>query len=75
MAAILTEIVSILTGALTSFGTAIGSALSALIGSVMIENGSLSTFGGIMFIFFGLSLAVGLSKLIWSFVTSLGKRN
>lgn len=79
MTAVLQEIISILVGGLVEFGTGIGSALGSMVTSIFLEtNGdttTLSVFGGIICIFAGISLAVGLSRWVVNFVTSLGASN
>lgn len=70
---ILTDIISLLTGSITGIATAIGSGLSTLVGSILIQNGTLSTFGMFMFIFMGISLAIGLSKFVLNWCLKLGK--
>lgn len=73
MTAILTEIINLLTGGLTAMATGIGSGLNSLVSSIFLtETNTLSTFGGIIIIFAGIALAVGLSRWIVNFLTSLG---
>lgn len=77
---ILTEIVTLLTGALTSLGSAIGSALSGLTKSVFLEEVTsggttttqLSTFGVVIVVFGAISLAFGVSRLVVSWISSFG---
>lgn len=79
MTAVLTEIVSLLVGALTSFATGIGEGLSAMVTSIFLNGDgseqSLSAFGAVIVIFAGISLAIGLSRWVTQFITSLGARN
>ena len=79
MTAVLTEIVGLLVGALTSFATGIGEGLSAMVTAIFLEGSgetqSLSAFGGVIMIFAGISLAIGLSRWVTQFITSLGARN
>ena len=74
MIAVLQEIISILTGGITGIATGIGSGLSELATSIFLnEAGSaLSLFGGLIVVFAGISLAVGLCRWFMNFVTSLG---
>lgn len=77
MSAILTEIISLLIGGITGIATGIGEGLSNLVQSIFVnvsESGemSLTTFGGLIVVFAGVSLAIGLSKFIVNWVTSLG---
>lgn len=67
------SIISILTGGISSLSYGIGSGLTDLVSSIFISsNGGLSLFGGVIIVFAGLSLAIGLCRLIISFITSLG---
>lgn len=81
MTAILNEIIDLLVGGITGIATGIGSGLANLVQSIFLkvgENGAiegLSTFGGVVIVFAGVSLAIGLSKLVVHWVTSLGASN
>ena len=79
MTTILTEIINILVGGLTSFATGFGSGLTALVGAIFIDSSGatpqLSTMGGLIVVFAGVSLAIGLSRWVLDFCTSLGARN
>lgn len=83
MDSILSEIISYLTGGITGIAEGIGSGLSVLARDMFLtyttaaEGGAvtitgLSTFGALVCIFAGIGLAVGLSRLIFNWVTSLG---
>lgn len=80
---ILVEIVNILVGGLTRMGEGIGSGLNTMVTSLFIETTGtgaeatqhLSTFGGVVAIFGGIALAVGLTTLVTKFIMSLGGRN
>ena len=80
MGAVLTEIITLLTSGLTEMAKGIGSGLTSLVTSIFLEtsgDGSaavtkLSVFGGVIIIFAGISLAVGLSRWVVNWVTSLG---
>lgn len=78
---ILTAIIELLVGGITGVANGIGSGLSTLAKSVFLEVGEagavtgLSAFGSLIVIFAGISLAIGLSRWIVNFVTSLGARN
>ena len=78
MSTILQEIISLLVAGITGIASGIGSGLSSLVQSIFLtvgENGAiegLSTFGGVIVVFAGISLAVGLSKWVVNWVTSLG---
>ena len=81
MTSILTEIISLLVAGITGIATGIGEGLSNLVQSIFLnvgESGSiegLSTFGGVIVIFAGVSLAIGLSRWVVNWVTSLGSSN
>ncbi len=77
MSAVLTEIIELLTGGLTAMATGIGGGLSALVTSIFLDTSTegttkLSVFGGVIVIFAGISLAIGLSRWVTNWVTSLG---
>lgn len=76
MTGVLTEIIEILTGGITGMATGIGSGLTALVTSIFLtgegETMALSAFGGVIIVFAGISLAVGLSRWVVNWVTSLG---
>lgn len=80
MTAILTEIISILVGGITGIASGIGQGLTQLVESIFIVKGaegamSLSTFGGVIIVFAGVSLAIGLSRFVVNWLTSLGASN
>lgn len=79
MTGVLTEIIGLLVGALTSFATGIGQGLSAMVTSIFLdgtgESMGLSVFGSVIIIFAGISLAIGLSRWVTNFITSLGASN
>lgn len=80
MSAILTEIISLLTGGITGIASGVGQGVSSLVQQIFITTGeggaqSLSTFGGVVVVFAGVSLAIGLCRWVMSFLTSLGARN
>lgn len=79
MATILTEIISLLVGGINGIATGIGQGLSTLATSIFLTGTgtssdpySLSTFGALVAVFGGISLAIGLSRLIVKWVSSLG---
>lgn len=76
--AILQAIIEILVGGITSVAQGIGSGLSTLATSVFLtgtgETQTLSTFGILIVVFAGISLAIGLSKFVVKWVASLGAR-
>lgn len=80
MSALLVEIIQLLVGGISGVATGIGNGLSELAKSIFISTGAegaqtLSVFGGLIVIFAGISLAIGLSRWVVNFVTSLGARN
>ena len=79
MTQILQEIITLLTAGITQLATGIGTGLKSLVSSIFLEvsgdTTTLSTFGGIVVVFAGISLAIGLCRWVMSFVTSLGAFN
>lgn len=77
MSAVLQEIITLLVSGLSQMATGIGSGLNALVTNIFLETpaggtAQLSTFGGIIIVFAGIALAVGLCRWVVNFVTSLG---
>ena len=76
MGAIVTEIVDILTSGIAGIATGIGGGLATLVQNIFLDvegdTKKLSLFGGVIVVFAGVSLAIGLSKWVLSWVTSLG---
>lgn len=80
---IMQAVIEILVGGITQVAEGIGSGLSTLAQSVFLQTtGSgdsatttLSTFGVLIVVFAGISLAIGLSRWVVNFVASLGARN
>lgn len=80
---IMQEVIEILVGGLSSMAQGIGTGLSTLAQSIfLVTTGSgdsatttLSTFGILVVVFAGISLAIGLSRWVVNFVASLGARN
>lgn len=78
MTNILTEITSLLVSGITSLASGIGSGLAELVQAIFLkvnESGNiegLSVFGGLIVVFAGVSLAIGLSRWVVNWVTSLG---
>ena len=76
-------IIEILVGGITEMAKGIGGGLSTLAQSIFLQTTgegasattSLSTFGILIVVFAGISLAVGLSRWVVNFVASLGARN
>ena len=76
MTGVLTEIISLLVGGITGIATGIGQGLSNLVTSIFLEGEGdamkLSVFGGVIVVFAGVSLAIGLSRWVTNWVTTLG---
>lgn len=80
---IMQSIIEILFGGITQVAQGIGSGLSTLAQSVFLQTTgqgesattTLSTFGVLIVVFAGISLAIGLSRWVVNFVASLGARN
>lgn len=80
---IMQAVIEILVGGITEVAKGIGGGLSTLAQSVFLTTtgeGStatttLSTFGVLIIVFAGISLAIGLSRWVVNFVASLGARN
>lgn len=76
MSAVVTEIITTLTSGIAGMATGIGTGLSTLAKSIFLdstaETTKLSAFGGLIVVFAGISLAVGLSRWVVNWVTSLG---
>ena len=77
MQAVLTEIISLLVGGITGIAEGIGEGLSTLATSIFLTGDAssgyeLSVFGCLIAVFGGISLAIGLSRLVVKWVASLG---
>ena len=78
MGAVLTELVELMTSGLTEYAAGIGTGMQEFATSMFLktsetgEVAGLSTLGGLVAIFGGVSLAIGLSTLFFNWVTSLG---
>ena len=78
MSTVLTEFVNLLVGAIESLGTGIAAGVVNLAKALFLveSQGSitgLSIFGGLVAIFAGIALAVGITTRVYLWVTSLGK--
>lgn len=71
---ILDTIVSILTGGIVGVSAGVGAGVSTLVSDIFITNNTLSVFAGMIVVFAGISLAIGLSRWIMNFLTSLGAK-
>ena len=76
---IVTAIIEILVSGLKAMGEGIGSGLYSMVQSIFLtgtgESQTLSTFGILIVVFAAISLAIGLSRWVVNFGTSLGQRN
>lgn len=81
MVSVLTQIMSLLVGGIEQVAEGIGGGLKALVENIFINvtetsggatTYELTTFGALVVIFAGVSLAIGLSTKIFNWVTSLG---
>ena len=78
MADVLNDIVELLTSGISGIATGIGDGLGNLVESIFLKVGDdgsvtgLSAFGGVIIVFAGVSLAIGLSKLVVNWVSGLG---
>lgn len=76
---LLTEIISILVAGISELAAGIGAGLSELVTSIFLSGTgttddpyTLSIYGGIIIIFAAISLAIGLSRLVVSWLQSFG---
>lgn len=78
MTTIMTEIIALLVSGITGIASGIGAGLTELVQAIFLEVSEagaiegLSTFGSLIIIFAGISLAIGLSRWVVNWVTSLG---
>jgi hypothetical protein len=74
MSSILQEIIELLVGGITSIASGIGTGLSTLVEKIFLnaDKTGLSTYGGVIIIFAGVSLAVALCTKIVTWVTTMG---
>ena len=77
MTEILKQIIDILVSGITGIASGIGSGLTTLAQSIFLgsEPGTLTVFGGLVVVFAGISLAIGLCRWVVDWITSLGSRN
>lgn len=79
MAAVLTEFMGLLVGGITTLAEGIATGVSTMASALFLETDAtthavtgLSAFGGIVGIFAGIALAVGITSRVYIWVTSLG---
>ena len=77
--AIVSQIIEILVSGISGIATGIGGGISELVRSIFFtttgETTTMSLFGIMIVVFAGISLAIGLSRWVLQFLTSLGSRN
>lgn len=77
MVAVLNEFIALLVGGVTSMATGIAGGIAGMASALFLDTSGntpvLSTFGGILGIFAGTALAVGLTTRVFLWVSSLGK--
>lgn len=76
MVAVLTEFINLLVGGVNAMATGIAGGISAMASGLFLDttgsSTTLSVFGGIIGIFCGVALAVGITTRVFLWVTSLG---
>lgn len=79
MSSVLTEFIQIMVGGISDIATGVGTGLSTLAQKIFLTgtagSETLSVFGGVIALMAGISLAIGLSRWVVSYLTSLGARN
>lgn len=78
MGDILSEFIQLLVGGIKDLATGVGSGVNGFVKDLFLDVDStggisgLSTFGGIVAIFGGIALAVGITTLIFNWIRSIG---
>lgn len=78
MGDILSEFIQLLIGGIKDLATGVGSGVNGFVKDLFLEVDAqgaitgLSTFGGIVAIFGGIALAVGITTLIFNWIRSIG---
>ena len=77
MLQVLTEFASLLVGAITTVATGVAQGIAGMAEALFVTKSEgvvsgLSVFGGIMGIFGGITLAIGITTRVYLWVTSLG---
>lgn len=78
MGEILSDFIQLLVGGIKDLATGIGSGVNAFVKDLFLEVDAqgaitgLSTFGGVIAIFGGIALAVGITTLIFNWIRSIG---
>lgn len=79
MSSVLTEIIQILTAGITGIAQGIGSGVTSLVQNLFLTGEgtqaspyALNVFGGVVVVFAGIALAIGLCRWVMNYLTSLG---
>lgn len=78
MGSVLTEFIELLVGGIQNLAQGLGTGVNGFVEDLFLKTGEagaitgLSTFGGVIAIFAGVSLAVGLTTLIFNWIRSIG---
>lgn len=78
MGDILTDFIQLLVGGIADMATGIGTGVNGFVKDLFLEVDAqgaitgLSTFGGVIAIFGGIALAVGITTLIFNWIRSIG---
>lgn len=79
MEGVLTEIIDLLVGGISGIASGIGSGLQNLVTQIFLTGTgtaedpyTLSVYGGVLIVFAGVALAIGLSRFIVNWLSSLG---
>lgn len=79
MVEVLQEFIEILVGGLTSMATGIGAGIQSAVTAFFLNGAgteaspyTLSVLGGVIAVFAGISLAVGITKLVYHLITNVG---
>ncbi|MEM4935059.1 MAG: hypothetical protein QXY78_03920 [Thermoplasmata archaeon] len=76
MTSVLQEIITLLTSGITQVASGIGGGLQELVEGIFLDSSGaspvLSTFGGVIIIFAGIALALGLCRWVTNWISSMG---
>lgn len=79
MTALLNQIIGILVGGISGIASGIGEGLQTLVTNIFVSGAgttdspyTLTVFGGLIIVFAGISLAIGLCRFVMNFVSSFG---
>lgn len=80
MAQLLNQIIELLVGGITGMATGLGRGINQYVTDLFIATGesgamSLSSFGGMVAIFGGIALSVGITRRIFNWLITLGGRH